>query len=695
MVVELSAVRLVSPWFGTSLAVWTGVIGAVLLGLAGGYLLGARLAGSARPARALVAMLLVGAVWTALLPALAPSVCGRLVPAGVALHEAADLLRWGSLAAALVLFGPAAVLLGAAGPLVVELVGRRGHLSPGAAGGRVLAVSTLASLAGTFATPLLLLPRLGVRGTTLTASALLLLGAALLAPSLGKRGGGAALGLALALAALAGALPRDTPRLPDGVELLASRTTPHQDVRVVEDHRFDPPMRFLQVNEGLDSFQSAWIAEPGLLPRGFYYNDVALPVLWDGEESGPWRTLVLGLGAGTAVRVLEGVLPAGRRLSGLGVELDAGVVELAREHMDLDAPELAAASPDEFAVVGGVDARAALALAGAGFDQVVLDAYANQMEIPPHLATREFFAEVRASLRPGGWVVANVGGFGLDDPVVLALGASLSAGVGGRVLALRVPRSRNVTLVARRDASPPEVGDAAWVRVPRAEARLAVGAREMPGATAWLEPSSGPVLTDDRGDVELLQLRSLDESAARSLRGVVRVPEGGGPATLPADVARALEAGDPLGALELAAALPEPRLGAEQLVRVLATVADPGGVLREAERARELGSEDPTAAWHAVDAALEVGDGDRARVELAWLERLIESPAEMGATLPGSRAEWERAARDLASAVRERERVEQARARAAGLGRWTVGLAGGALVALVGVLVAAGRSGPA
>ena len=31
MVVELSAVRVLAPWFGTSTAVWTNVIGVVLL----------------------------------------------------------------------------------------------------------------------------------------------------------------------------------------------------------------------------------------------------------------------------------------------------------------------------------------------------------------------------------------------------------------------------------------------------------------------------------------------------------------------------------------------------------------------------------------------------------------------------------------------------------------------------------------
>ena len=51
MIVELAAVRLLGPWFGTSLVVWTNVIAVVLLALALGYLLGGRLSNRGRTAR--------------------------------------------------------------------------------------------------------------------------------------------------------------------------------------------------------------------------------------------------------------------------------------------------------------------------------------------------------------------------------------------------------------------------------------------------------------------------------------------------------------------------------------------------------------------------------------------------------------------------------------------------------------------
>src|SRR5690606_35990092 len=186
-----------------------------------------------------------------------------------------------------------------------------------------------------------------------------------------------------------------------------------------------------EVNESLGSFQSVWQPRVGLLPEGYYYNAFALPAWWS-EREGPWRVLVLGLGAGTAWRVLEGALPPGTTLESTGVEIDPGVVELGRRWLDLPPPGAAGRT-----VVADVDARAALHLVPPRFDQIVLDAYQNQMEIPPQLASVEFFREARAVLGHGAWMSVNVGAFGLDDPVLAAIAGTMAAGFEQRVLAVR------------------------------------------------------------------------------------------------------------------------------------------------------------------------------------------------------------------------------------------------------------------
>ncbi|MDP6764054.1 MAG: fused MFS/spermidine synthase [Planctomycetota bacterium] len=508
MVVELSAVRLLAPWFGASQGVWTNVIGVVLLALAIGYGIGARLAAGPHPQRRLGAVLVAGALCTAWLPVVAPLVAELFLPGGLTLDRAAALVHWGSLAASLVLFLPPAAVLGCASPLVVEWVCVRGALHPGTAGGRVLCAGTLGSLLGTFGTTHILLPFFGLRASFLgVAVGLALVGSAcLVAPRRSGRvrwGTGAAALLFVAAAALPASR---SAAVGEGLRLVEELQSPYQLVRVVETVGEDPVRRLLQVNEGLDSFQSVWQAESGLMGSGHYYDFFAPPAWWSGVRK-EWDVLVLGLGAGSAWRVLEGCLPPGVELRTIGVEIDAGVVSLGRRHM-----QLAADSPGRRTLCGW-DARTALrVLAPTAFDQIVLDTYANQTEIPPHLCTVEFFREARERLTEGGWITVNVGGFGLDDPVVRSLAATLAEGFAGPVLALRVPFSRNQVLYARRGAAPPSPVERSWV-VAHDELRLSLSRLELPGSWELFGPTDGLVLTDDVSAIEALQRTSLGRAA--------------------------------------------------------------------------------------------------------------------------------------------------------------------------------------
>jgi hypothetical protein len=235
LVVELAAVRLLAPWFGTSSGVWTNVIGVLLLALALGYALGARLSSGGEPARRLGAALACAALATAWLPFAAAPVAGFFLPSGLGLDRAAELLPWGSLAASCVLFLPPAVALGAVGPLAVEWLQRSAGGSAGAAGGRVLAASTLGSIAGTFATTYVALPVLGLSLTFLAAALLLLLLALPLCVRRASRAAPRVLAglapLGVAAGAAGASLARPAERA--GTRLLESAESRYPSVRVV------------------------------------------------------------------------------------------------------------------------------------------------------------------------------------------------------------------------------------------------------------------------------------------------------------------------------------------------------------------------------------------------------------------------------------------------------------------------------
>lgn len=637
MVVELGAVRLLAPWFGASSSVWTNVIGVVLAALAVGYTLGARLASGPRPLASLRSVLLGGAVLAVSLPGLTPWVAGAFMPDGVALAGASRLLVWGSLASALVLFLPIAACLGCACPLAVESLQRERGDAAGHAGGHVLASSTLGSLAGTFGTTHLFVPVLGTTLTFLGAGAVLFLCGLLVRPEASQRRGTQ---LGLFIVAFGLVFFSGWPRSGAGVRgasgpqerLLEAAESPYQSLRVVERGEGSGRIRMLQVNESLDSFQSVWTPEVGLLPPGFYYNHFALPYGWTRRELGSapssWDVFIVGLGAGTAIRVLEGVVDPVTRLGVTGVELDPAVIRLAEAHFELDA------RGDHRTIVGGLDGRAALAMDERQYDQVIVDAYANNMEVPPHLASVEAFAAARERLREGGWLTVNVGGFGVEDPVVGGVAGAIAAAFGGPVSVFRVPFSRNLSLHARRGATVPAPGTRAFGSL---GAPLVGGldrllpALQLSGAWRVVEATpSGPLLTDQRSNMEALQARSIAiaedrllDLEARGLRPARAVVTAASPEDQDhMEASRALaNRGDLVGAADAAGAVADP-ISAAYLQAYLAWAGgDPLGALEGAEEVIAAHGADPGLLALAVDLALVVGADRLAEARLKDLER--------------------------------------------------------------------------
>jgi len=503
LTVEILGVHLLAPWFGTSALVWSQQIGVVLLAIALGGWAGGRAARRSEGVERRAALLLAaGGALTALGTVLLPLFARWMLPASLSLDEAAASFLQGSLAAALLFFAPPVFLLAMVSPLLVEARARHRHA--GQAAGEIGAAGTLGSLLGVFGCAFVALPSFGVRATLfLTAGALLAAAAILLA---GRARAGGAL---LAAACAAGAFTADPARaanLPEGAVVLEARDSSYQRLRVVEFPATGE--RWLQMNEGLDSFQSWWA--PGATWSGLYYDLFALAPLCAGIRTPaagaprPVRFWILGFGAGSALQPLSAALGA-RPIEAVGVELDPAVVALGERWMPV--PESARAG---LQVIAGADARSLLRAAPADLDFILLDAYARQFEIPPHLATAEFFGEIAAHLRSGGVLAVNVGTRDApQDPAGLLarLAASARPAFGGELRLHRVPRSRNWILLARKNEPLPARAELAagmpdgWP--------LEIGAALLPGQT--VEGADLPAalpFTDERNELTLLQARA-------------------------------------------------------------------------------------------------------------------------------------------------------------------------------------------
>ena len=135
-------------------------------------------------------------------------------------------------------------------------------------------------------------------------------------------------------------------------------------------------------------------AAPRRMVFGYTRMMMALLLL----EPAPGRILVAGLGGGTLPTALAALLPEATLDA---VEIDPAVVALAERYFNFEAtPRLRLEVADARVFVKRAVAR------GERYDAVLLDAYGGDY-IPEHLLTREFLAEVRALLPPGGVLAAN------------------------------------------------------------------------------------------------------------------------------------------------------------------------------------------------------------------------------------------------------------------------------------------------
>ncbi|HVF30538.1 MAG TPA: fused MFS/spermidine synthase, partial [Pyrinomonadaceae bacterium] len=174
MTYEIIGSRIVSPFIGTSTYVWTSLIGVILASLSFGYWLGGRLA-DRRPEVGVLASVIFVAGGLVSLTVLIKEV---VLTAVVAIPVGLELQ---SVIAALSLFAPASVALGFVTPYAVKLK----MLSLNDAGktvGRLYALSTVGSIAGTFAAGFFLIPFVGSVRTLYLLAAVLIVLALSLAP---------------------------------------------------------------------------------------------------------------------------------------------------------------------------------------------------------------------------------------------------------------------------------------------------------------------------------------------------------------------------------------------------------------------------------------------------------------------------------------------------------------------------------
>lgn len=383
MIFEIIGSRILSPFIGTSTYVWTSLIGVILASLSLGYWAGGRMADRRPDVKILASVILAAGALISLTILVKDVVLSGIAAAGIGLELKAVI-------AALVLFAPASVCLGVVTPFAVRL--RMTSLEhTGSTVGNLYALSTIGSIAGTFAAGFFLIPFVGsVRTLYMIAGSLIVLSLLLVPLAVSKSTIAAVTLFILGIAASEASshMLRVQSDLHDidteYSRVQVFRTTDPETGREIRALATDP--YFVQSAAFLDS-------DDLVLDYSRYYHLIRHFVP-DFES-----TLIIG-GAGYSfpkeyLRTYENA-----RLD--VVEIDPQMTAIARDFFRLrDDPRMTIYHEDGRMFINRAQSNK--------YDAVLMDAFGSLFSVPTHLTTREAVAHLHRILKEDGVVIFNLG----------------------------------------------------------------------------------------------------------------------------------------------------------------------------------------------------------------------------------------------------------------------------------------------
>ncbi|MFO7626026.1 MAG: fused MFS/spermidine synthase [Candidatus Fermentibacteraceae bacterium] len=487
MATEMCASRFLAPWFGTSMIVWSVLIAVVLAAMSVGYWLGGRLA-DRRPSWVVLYWIpaIAGAL-IALIPPLGGILFARLSAGIMATPVNIIILAFVGVVA---VFVPPVLLLAMVSPFMIRLLAKADNT--GRTAGSLYAMSTLGSIAGTLFSTLVTIPLLGTRETLfLVSGVLILLGIV----GLRQKARVMPVLLVLPLAgwlAFSGSVRRD-------------ETVVHEEESVyqyLQVQRRSDGSTILVVNEG-GAMQSIAREGDALRPASTYYESYLLLPYMIGP-SDEMDVLVIGSGAGTIPHWLAvHVRPDIPGLRTDAVEIDRRAAELGYQWFNTQRDDARMIISDGRTYIGNTSRT---------YDIIITDTYSNQIYIPFHLTTVEYFTELRAHLNSGGAVAMNVNALSEDSDLIQALGATLYE-VFPLVYIVHVSNDYNFMLIASEYPlhAPSADSMAVWNPVLEETARL------FEPIFKPFDPKDGLILTDNRAPVEFLtDMMIIHEAAGRA-----------------------------------------------------------------------------------------------------------------------------------------------------------------------------------
>jgi spermidine synthase len=381
MILELAGSRVLAPYIGTSTIVWTSLIGVIMGALSLGYFVGGKMADKNPTAQKLALVILMAAVFVFFI---APS--NSLI-----LNFIQDVVRnlyAGAIIATVFLFSIPSFLLGVVSPYAVRLKVKDFDYT-GRTVGNLYAVSTIGSIAGTFAAGFFLIPFLGTINIIYFITAILVFASLLVS---GQRLLKTKVVLILIiLAVIIFSLVRSAKA---DVSQVLDIDSQYNRILIYHSKEKDSNRPVLVLSTDPFGIQSGMFSDRDddlafKYSKYYRFGDVVNPNIKN--------ALMIGAAAYSYPKdFLKKHASANLDV----VEIDPKMTELAKKYFNLpDDPRLS---------IYHEDARVFLNNNKKKYDAVYIDAFNSHLSIPYQLTTKEAVKNVYDSLNDGGAVIVNI-----------------------------------------------------------------------------------------------------------------------------------------------------------------------------------------------------------------------------------------------------------------------------------------------
>ena len=470
MSMELCGTRLAAPYLGSSLYVWTSIIGVILAALSIGYCLGGYL-GDTKPE--LLSKLLVMASASLLLLE-----CSETFVLNMVRRSNLDI-RFAALLSATLLFAIPSILLGCITPFVTRLAITSLN-SSGSVIGRLYAISTFGSIAGTFFTGFYLFSLVGSSQLLL----FLALVVSLLPLLITFR---QSIVSVIMLWILLGFMQYSHWAKVEKGKLLGilSLDTQYHRILLYDEKQKDGRVKRSLITDPFGAQSVMYLDSPQSLSGEYsQFYDIGIH-----STKANGNFLLLGGGGYSYPKHFSRSFPKAKLDV---VEIDSELINIAKKYF--------AYQDKRNLKVFHQDARLFLSSSNSKYHAIFLDVFNSAPEIPFHLATKEFFALTSERLLPNGFLVMNVIASAKGDgssfllPLVETMKISFS-NVDTYLLGNHQDpeKVRNILLVAHNGRG------LNWDEQPTKLKALAL-------TKASIDSSSAQILSDEYAPVEALML---------------------------------------------------------------------------------------------------------------------------------------------------------------------------------------------